>query len=250
LADLICQRAGCGRALSGRQRAYCSDRCQIAAKQLRYRQRHRAEARARTREWYAANRARAIETVHDWRSRHPGYSGTKARDWVAKHPDRAAEARREWVNGHANELAQYRRDHAPIANARRRARRRDDASYRNRQREIDRKRYLRDREKRLAYLRKWRSEHIDEVRNLARRREARLRGAVGSHTAREWYEKLELFAHLCAYCGEAKPLTEDHRIPVSRGGSDYIENIVPACRPCNSRKRTKTDLEFIAERVA
>lgn len=34
-------------------------------------------------------------------------------------------------------------------------------------------------------------------------------------------------------------LTIDHVVPLSRGGLDCLANIVPACRECNTRKRTQ-----------
>ena len=43
----------------------------------------------------------------------------------------------------------------------------------------------------------------------------------------------------CQYCGKKKrkdKLTIDHVIPLSKGGAHGPENIVTACRPCNSRK--------------
>jgi 5-methylcytosine-specific restriction endonuclease McrA len=44
--------------------------------------------------------------------------------------------------------------------------------------------------------------------------------------------------------------TRDHKIPLTRGGSDYIENIALSCGPCNFRKHTKTDTEFRARLAA
>jgi hypothetical protein len=38
---------------------------------------------------------------------------------------------------------------------------------------------------------------------------------------------------LCFWCRVAPSTEADHRIPVSRGGSDLPDNIIGACRPCN-----------------
>lgn len=35
--------------------------------------------------------------------------------------------------------------------------------------------------------------------------------------------------------------TADHLLPVSRGGSNRLENLVPACRPCNSARQADPD---------
>jgi hypothetical protein len=43
----------------------------------------------------------------------------------------------------------------------------------------------------------------------------------------------------CTYCGSKKDLSVDHIVPVSRGGSNENDNLVTACRSCNSSKGDK-----------
>jgi len=47
----------------------------------------------------------------------------------------------------------------------------------------------------------------------------------------------------CAYCANIGELTRDHVVPVIRGGQTTVDNVVPACRSCNSSKGT-TDVEI------
>ena len=44
--------------------------------------------------------------------------------------------------------------------------------------------------------------------------------------------------HRCQYCG-ASAENIDHVIPRSRGGTHSWDNVVAACRPCNTRKRDR-----------
>jgi 5-methylcytosine-specific restriction endonuclease McrA len=53
------------------------------------------------------------------------------------------------------------------------------------------------------------------------------------------------FDHSCAYCGATEHLTLDHYIPLKQNGAHALENIIPACRSCNSRKnRTLPDIWY------
>lgn len=60
-----------------------------------------------------------------------------------------------------------------------------------------------------------------------------------------WRELCAVFGDRCRYCGKTGALQRDHRVPMSRGGENYIGNIVPACAPCNHLKSTATEDEFL-----
>jgi 5-methylcytosine-specific restriction endonuclease McrA len=82
-------------------------------------------------------------------------------------------------------------------------------------------------------------------RRAVKRYEARRRGwiIVGTHTLEEWLSRLAEYKNRCAYCQrrgtKAEPLTRDHKIPITKGGTDFIDNVVPACRSCNSAKKDR-----------
>ena len=70
-------------------------------------------------------------------------------------------------------------------------------------------------------------------------------GNGGTHTLAERQAKFARLGNVCFYCGVAQELTIDHDIPLVRGGTDDIANILPACRSCNSRKNKRTATEFL-----
>lgn len=52
--------------------------------------------------------------------------------------------------------------------------------------------------------------------------------------------------YTCAYCGERGGRLEcDHVIPVSRGGSNELTNLVTACFSCNRSKHNRTPEEWL-----
>jgi 5-methylcytosine-specific restriction endonuclease McrA len=86
-----------------------------------------------------------------------------------------------------------------------------------------------------------------EIHRLASsRRRALIVEAEGTFTLEEFTKLCTTFSFCCVYCGQPKPLGPDHVIPLARGGSNSIDNIVPACRSCNSSKGVKTFSEYIA----
>lgn len=79
------------------------------------------------------------------------------------------------------------------------------------------------------------------IQHTARRRyRARKRGAGGSHTTAEWEALVKYYEGRCLCCGrDDVKLTIDHIVPVSKGGSNNIDNIQPLCFSCNASKQAK-----------
>lgn len=73
--------------------------------------------------------------------------------------------------------------------------------------------------------------------------------ALGNHTKAEWYALVRATKRTCHYCKQPGRMTKDHIIPVSRGGSDAIDNIVPACMSCNYDKHQLTAEEYLCYRT-
>jgi 5-methylcytosine-specific restriction enzyme A len=63
--------------------------------------------------------------------------------------------------------------------------------------------------------------------------------------SRWWQNRVALGK--CHYCGGSFPpdqLTMDHLVPVSRGGKASRNNVVPACKECNNRKKYLLPIEW------
>lgn len=86
----------------------------------------------------------------------------------------------------------------------------------------------------------YRESHVEyRAIHNSKRRAQKSRSPIGSFTASDWKIMKEMYRFRCVYCLKRKPLTQDHVIPLSKGGHHDKSNIVPACRSCNSRKNTR-----------
>jgi 5-methylcytosine-specific restriction endonuclease McrA len=125
--------------------------------------------------------------------------------------------------------------------------RRVDPTYTEGERKRGRDYYQQKREviapKRRAYDRgRWHTDPKYRQRKNIQKHQRReyLRGLVEHFTQEEWQALCEKYDNRCLKCGERKPLTVDHIVPVSKGGTNDIHNVQPLCLDCNMRKHTKT----------
>ncbi len=174
----------------------------------RYRATHKAGLKKSQRKWYIANAEKRKAYSAWYRTQHPGKASAVSARWRAEHAEEA--------------------------------------------RERSRQRYAADRKGQVARARKWREEnpdtlkatlaryranHPEEMRVRAQAARARKSSASGTYTFDEWTACLALWDNCCAYCGrKMKGLTQDHVVPLSKGGWHCGLNVVPACKPCNSQK--------------
>ena len=116
---------------------------------------------------------------------------------------------------------------------------------------------------RLAYLRQWREKNQDRIKELKRswlranpekkrvqshRRRAHKLVVKNDLTHKQWQVILESYGSQCVYCGKAAT-EQEHIIPFSRGGENTQDNVVPACKKCNTAKGSKSLLAFMLYRV-
>lgn len=88
---------------------------------------------------------------------------------------------------------------------------------------------------RLDYYNTHKQQYLEAVH----RRRALIENA-GTFTMAEFIALCEACNYICPACHEKAVLTVDHVVPLSKGGSNTIDNIQPLCGKCNRSKRRKT----------
>jgi 5-methylcytosine-specific restriction endonuclease McrA len=189
----------------------------------------KAEARRKIVEWKAANpeKARAIEVRRNEKIKNTPELRAKARERVKRHRERLG-----------------------------------PEEYNRRQREAR----AANPELSRGYVKKWRENNIERVREHERayresnrekiiadteKRRARMLGAEGEFTGHDIIALIKSFGRVCYYCGvRLKRYQVDHFIPLARGGSNWPDNLVLSCQPCNGSKGAKMPWDWQPSRFA
>ena len=201
---------------SEEHRAYCrayrvAHKTENADRNRAYREAHRAELAAKKRAYYAAHKAEIAAKTRAYREAHRAELAAKKRVYHAAHKAEAAVKNHAYHAAHKAEAAVKKRAYYTAHKAEAAAKRR-------------------------AYQRA----HPEQIAAYKAKRRARKSGAsVNDLTVAQWHEILAAYAHRCVYCGrKMQRLTQDHIIPLAKGGTHTFSNVVPACRSCNAKKHT------------
>lgn len=159
--------------------------------------------------------------LREWKKRNPDYH----RDWQERNKAHERERHRVYRNHHKEARKQgFARWHERAM---------QDPEYRRR--------------KTQAAV-EWARQNRDQFHVIQNRRRARKRDVTATLTAAEWRAILDAQKGHCFYCDEIRPLVQEHKTPLSRGGTHTADNVVGSCAPCNGRKHTKTAEEFMARK--
>ncbi len=95
--------------------------------------------------------------------------------------------------------------------------------------------------RRRATAKQWEKNNKERMSFLHNRkslnRRALLDLTVNLLSFEQWNNIKAAYENRCAYCNKNfQRLTQDHVIPISKGGQHISQNVVPACRSCNSKK--------------
>lgn len=252
---LICDNQECvkeflvteKRALAGKR--FCSTQCANHA----WRETHKEELIAYGKEKYFRNRDKKCAYNKAYRTEHLEELLSKDREYYANHREEREEYRKKYYVENHEEILSKASDYYD--------------EHREERIAYNHKYYFEHYEKAMAYQTDYRDAHREEMReknkayrkanpgkvknNLDRYRARKAAAPINDLTCDQWQEILSVYHYRCVYCDETcwrcrqrkHVLTKDHIIPLSKGGSHTVSNIVPACKKCNSKKGNRAPLK-------
>ncbi len=148
----------------------------------------------------------------------------RAKRWIEKNLDKRRESSNKYYHNHKEEykrrLEEYKKNGV---------RRKSIARY-----------YESNRDEILRKKNEYRRNHPEKHILDKQRRKARIISVGGSFSEREWLDLCLHYGNQCLRCGARDRLTIDHIVPISRGGSNNIDNVQPLCLTCNLKKYKHT----------
>jgi len=240
--------------------------CKKAARRTYYAQ-NTEKAKAYSKQYVADNREHTAQYQKHYAEQHQAELTRYKKAYYAEHQEENKARSRQWYVEHKQYVShygkQYRREN-------REKKREQNRKYRQEhleeKRERDRKYkedhqterilqsrqyYAEHREERLSYTKQYYQTErgIIAKRAGAHNRRARKKKAPGSHTTEQLYQQHKKQEGKCFYCQKEllharNSWHADHVIPLSKGGSNDISNIVISCPTCNRKKHDKLPNEW------
>ena len=143
------------------------------------------------------------------------------RIWKQENSEQAKQSNNKWKAENKEHIIKYREDN------------------KEKSKEYNKVYYIQNKIKRNENAKQWRLRNPEKKKIIDQNRRSRKRQLIATLTESQWENIKKYFNYTCVYCGEEKPLTQDHFIPVTKGGEYTHNNIIPSCKSCNSSKGNK-----------
>ena len=160
-----------------------------------------------------------------WQKKNKERLQEKNKQWYINNKEKILEKVKEYALNNKNKRNQYSKKYYII--------------NKEKHKKIVRKYYENNKDKISVYNSQWKKENKDKVNISTQKRYARKHNLLDNFSIKQWEICKKYFNDTCCYCGKNEKLTQDHFIPLSKGGEYTVNNIVPACRSCNSSKHIK-----------
>jgi len=178
------------------------------------------------------------KATKNYRMRNPNYSAEYSKSYRQRFPEKSKANNKNFRESNPNYAKNYHAEHRETELLRSKMKYWNNVekeSLRKKKFRQDNPEVLRERNK------QYRANNPEIIRAKAQRRRARLLQNQTFQVSKKELKKL--YASECFYChNEAQ--TIDHLVPIVRGGSHGIGNLVAACNHCNFSKAGKTVMEW------
>lgn len=186
-------------------------------------------------------RGRVREWARAWRVTHADDAKRNSHRSYIKHKAKHIARRQAYYVANRDHVQQYREEHQASLSKAARAWSQKNIQKR---RMATRRYYTSNPERSNKFTRDWQKRHPDNVRAIRQRRRGRIHSApLNDVTPEQLKALIRACRNRCVYCGKRlKKLTIDHITPLAKGGAHTLQNLVVACRPCNSKKHINEPL--------
>jgi len=191
-------------------------------------------------EHYKENREHILQLAKENRVKNKEKISQKRKEYYIKNKEHITQAKKTYRVEHINEQLRYEKEYR-VKNKEIIKQRRKEDQIKHKEHILQHgKEYRANHKERASQYEKeyQKTEKGKSVNSCARQKYRTLKKALpATLTVLQWEQIKLYFNNKCAYCGEEKPLTQEHFVALTKFGEYTQNNIIPACKNCNSSKR-------------